>query len=165
VADQAVAGLLGALPHMGTLYAPSVNSWKRYGPHSFAPRYYNWGHDHRGCAIRLTGHGDGAHLESCLAGADANVYLALASYVAAMGYGIEEELTAPLACDGDAYQDQSALPLYGDLGEALQHFDGSPVADRLLGKDVVRHYVHLSRSELLWHRRHVTDMERLRGVR
>ncbi|MCI3273436.1 glutamine synthetase family protein [Streptomyces cylindrosporus] len=163
--DHAIAGLIGALPHLGVLYAPYVNSYKRYRPHSFAPLRYNWGIDHRGCAVRLAGHGERARLEVRLAGADATVYLAAAACIASIVYGIEEKLAAPLACGGDAYQDESSMPLPGDLGEALQQFDGSPVADRLLGKDVVRHYARLARAELLYHRRQVTDVERQRGIR
>ncbi|MFC8520644.1 glutamine synthetase family protein [Streptomyces sp. NPDC057257] len=162
--DHAVAGLIGALPHLGVLYAPYVNSYKRYRPKSFAPLRYNWGIDHRGCAIRLAGHGEGARLEVRLAGADANAYLAAAACIASIAYGIEEKLAAPPACGGDAYRDESAMPLPADLGEALQQFDGSPVADRLLGTDVVRHYTRLAHAELLHHRTHVTDVERQRAI-
>ncbi|MEU1275565.1 hypothetical protein [Streptomyces sp. NPDC005799] len=98
-------------------------------------------------------------------GADANAYLALAAYVAAMAHGIEERLTARPACDGDAYQDQATGPLFTDLSEALTYFDNSTIAQLLVGKDVVRHYAQASRAELAWHRRHVTDMERQRGIR
>ncbi|MET7694860.1 glutamine synthetase family protein [Streptomyces sp. NPDC005483] len=162
---RAVAGLLSALPHMAPLYAPTLNSYKRFQPHSFAPVRYNWGFDHRGCAIRVTGHGDGTHLEVRLAGADANAYVALAAYLAAMAHGIEEKVSLRPACDGDAYQDRASIPLYADLAEALQHFEHSTIAQCLLGKDVVRHYAHAARAELAWYRKHVSDLERLRGIR
>ncbi|MBO4259653.1 glutamine synthetase, partial [Streptomyces griseorubiginosus] len=147
------------------LYAPTPNSYKRYRPYSFAPTRYNWGHDHRGCAIRISGHGPGTHLEVRLAGADANAYLALAAYTAAITHGIQERLTPRPACDGDAYQDQGSIPLYRDLAEALAYFANSTIAHLLLGKDVVRHYSQAARAELDWHRRHVTDLERQRGIR
>ncbi|MFJ1975492.1 glutamine synthetase family protein [Streptomyces sp. NPDC087903] len=163
--QQATAGLLSALPHLAPLYAPTVNSYKRYRPRSFAPTRYNWGIDHRGCAIRVAGHGDSTRLEVRLAGADANVYLALAAYLAAMVHGIEEKLPLRAACDGDAYTDRKAMPLYADLSEALQHFEHSTLAHTLLGKEVVHHYARAAHAELDWHRRHVTDHERQRGVR
>ncbi|MFD8259557.1 hypothetical protein ACFV19_11545 [Streptomyces griseoluteus] len=74
---------------MAPLYAPTGKSYKRFQPHSFAPTRCNWGFDHRGCAIRVTGHGNGAHLEVRLAGADANACPAFTTYVAAMAHGIE----------------------------------------------------------------------------
>ncbi|MET7575400.1 glutamine synthetase [Streptomyces sp. NPDC005492] len=163
--DRAVAGLLGALPHMAPLYAPTVNSYKRYRPHSFAPLRYNWGYDHRGCAVRVAGHQEGARLECRLPGADANAYLAVAACAAAMAYGIEHKLQAQPACKGDAYQDQDSLALYADLAEGLRQFDDSPIAHSLLGRNVVRHYTRLAQAELLWHRTHVTDVEQARGIR
>ncbi|MGW3099518.1 glutamine synthetase family protein [Streptomyces sp. NPDC001102] len=161
----AIAGLLSALPHMAPLYAPTVNSYKRYQPHSFAPTHYNWGFDHRGCAVRVASHGAGAHLEIRLAGADASAYVTLAAYLAAIAHGIEENLTPRPACDSDAYQDQHSVPLYDDLAQALAYFEHSTVAHLLLGKDVVRHYAHAAQAELDYHRRHVTDLERQRGIR
>ncbi|MEU6557834.1 glutamine synthetase family protein [Streptomyces sp. NPDC046915] len=163
--DQAVAGLLSALPHMAPLYAPTVNSYKRYRTHSFAPTRFNWGFDHRGCAIRVTGHGSSARLEVRLAGADANPYTALAAYAAAMAHGIEEDLKARPATDGDAYQEKASMPLYADLGEALAHFEHSTIAGLLLGKDVVQHYADAAHSELAFYRAQVTDLERRRGIR
>jgi glutamine synthetase len=165
VMKHALAGLISATPHMAPLYAPTSNSYKRFQPHSFAPTRYNWGFDHRGCAIRVTGHGNGAHLEVRLAGADANAYLALTAYVASMAHGIEEKLTVRSARDGDAYQDRDSIPLYADLAEAVAYFEHSTVAQFLLDKDVVRHYSHAARAELTWSRRHVTDIERQRGIR
>ena len=162
---HAIAGLTSLLPHLAPLYWPGVNSYKRLRPHSFAPTRYNWGIDHRGCAVRVTGHGRRARLEVRLAGSDANAYLALAAYTAAMAHGIEEKLEPRPACEGDAYQDTSAIPVYADLADALQHFEHSTAAHRLFGEDVVGHYAHAARAELDWHRSHVTDTERHRGIR
>ncbi|MFJ9250494.1 glutamine synthetase family protein [Streptomyces sp. NPDC101776] len=162
---HAIAGLISALPHLAPLYWPGVNSFKRLRPYSFAPAFYNWGLDHRGCAVRVTGHGRQAHLEVRLAGSDANAYLALAAYVAAMVHGIEEKLEPRPACEGDAYQDTGAIPVYTDLADALHHFEHSTAAHLLLGEDVVQHYARAARTELDWHRSRVTDTERLRGIR
>ncbi|MEU1273564.1 glutamine synthetase family protein [Streptomyces sp. NPDC005799] len=162
---RAVAGMLSILPNLAPLYAPTVNSYKRYTPHSFAPVRYNWGIDHRGCAVRVCGHGKGTHLEVRLAGADADAYLALTAYVAAMVHGIEEGLTVRDVYEGDAYQDREAVPVCGDLGTALDYFEHSTAAQSLLGEDVVKHYARTAHAELNWHRRHVTDLERLRGIR
>jgi glutamine synthetase len=165
VMAHATAGLISALPHLAPLYAPTVNSYKRYRPHSFAPTRYNWGFDHRGCAVRITGHGARAHIEVRLAGADANAYLALAAYTAAIAHGIEEKLMPQPACESDAYQDRGSIPVYPDLAEALAYFEHSTVAHLLIGEGVVRHYAQVARAELAWHRRHVTDLERQRGIR
>ncbi|MEW1648616.1 glutamine synthetase family protein [Streptomyces sp. NPDC091219] len=162
---HAIAGLLSLLPHLAPLYWPTANSYKRLRPHSFAPTRYNWGIDHRGCAVRVTGHGRGARLEVRLAGSDANIYLTLAAYIAAMAHGIEEKLTPRQACEGDAYQDTSTMPVHADLADALRHFEHSTIAHNQLGKDIVTHYARAAHAELDWHRSRVTDTEQQRGIR
>jgi glutamine synthetase len=163
--EQAIAGLVPGLPHLAPLYAPTVNSYKRYRPHSFAPTRYTWGTDHRGCAIRVTGHGRGAHLEIRLAGADANAYLALTAYLAALTNGLDNTLAPPPPCTHDAYQDTQAIPVHPDLARAVHYFQDSTFANTLLGEDVVRHYARAAQAELDWHRTRVTDLERHRGIR
>ena len=159
-----IAGLLSGMPHLAPLYAPSPNSYKRYATaHSFAPQYMNWGYDNRGCAVRVTGHGDGTHLEVRLPGADANPYLALAATLASIVHGLIEKLTPPEPCQRDAYGDRQATPVRRDLAEALSYFDGSSFAERALGAEVVRHYATAADAEITWHRRQVTDVERDRG--
>ena len=161
--QEAIAGLLSGLPHLAPLYAPSVNSYKRFRPHSFAPTHFTWGRDNRGCAIRVTGHGDGAHLEVRLAGADANPYLALAAALAAIHHGLTERPEFPPETTGDAYQTDDGLPVRADLVEALADFRSSKLALGAFGPTVVRHYAYAARHEIRWHRHRVTDAERERG--
>ncbi|MFD7769844.1 glutamine synthetase family protein [Streptomyces sp. NPDC059787] len=158
-----IAGLLSGMPHLAPLYAPFPNSYKRHAtPHSFAPQHMNWGYDNRGCAVRVTGHGDSTHLEVRLPGADANPYLALAASLAAITHGVTEKLTPPDPCLGDAYEDRQAPPVRRDLAEALAYFDGSTLAQSLLGDEVVRHYARAAQAEITEHSRQVTDVERER---
>jgi glutamine synthetase len=161
---RSVAGLISGMPHLAPLYAPNSNSYKRYATaHSFAPQFMNWGHDNRGCAVRVTGHGKGTHLEIRLPGADANPYLALAASLAAIRHGLTEKLTPPEPCRGDAYADRKAVPVRRDLAEALAYFAGSEFAESALGANVVRHYATAVEAELTDDRRQVTDIERARG--
>lgn len=161
---HSIAGLLSKMPHLAPLYAPNPNSYKRYATaHSFAPQYMNWGHDNRGCAVRVTGHGDGTHLEIRLPGADANPYSALAASLASIVHGLTEKLTPPDPCQHDAYADRQAPPVRRDLAEALSYFDGNNFAETALGAEVVRHYATAAENELAEHRRQVTDVERERG--
>ncbi|MET9258043.1 glutamine synthetase family protein [Streptomyces sp. NPDC003717] len=161
---HSIAGLLSALPRLAPLYAPNPNSYKRYATaHSFAPQFLNWGFDNRGCAVRVTGHGDGTHLEIRLPGADANPYLAVAASLAAIVHGLTEKLTPPDPCRGDAYADREAPRVRRDLAEALAYFDGDDLATSALGAEVVRHYAVAAEAETAEHRRQVTDVERERG--
>ena len=55
--DQFVAGLLATTRDFTLLYAPNINSYKRFADASFAPTSVAWGMDNRTCAVRLVGSG------------------------------------------------------------------------------------------------------------
>lgn len=160
---QAIAGLVTAMPHLGPLYAPTVNSYNRFLPHSFAPTRFSWGHDNRGCAFRVTGHGEGTHLEIRLPPANANPYLALAASLAAIHHGLTNDLKPPPPCEGEPYEDSDALPVPGTLAEAVADFDASSLAQEAFGGAAVRHYAHAARAEVYAHRGQVGDVELERG--
>ena len=85
------------------LYAPNVNSYKRFADGSFAPTAVAWGLDNRTCAVRLVGHGPSARMENRLPGGDVNPYLALAAMLAGGLHGIEHELELEDELVGNAY--------------------------------------------------------------
>ncbi|NEA56626.1 glutamine synthetase [Streptomyces sp. SID13666] len=162
LAEQAITGLLDALPALAPLYAPNANSYKRFAPRSFAPTRFTWGIDNRTCAVRVVGHGDGLHLEIRLPGADANPYLALAAALAGITHGLDHERKPPPACTGNAYDATDAPPVPTTLDRAVTAFRHSPVAQRAFGADVVEHYARLGQIEAAAHRFAVTDTDRHR---
>ena len=90
------------------LYAPNVNSYKRFAAGSFAPTAIAWGLDNRTCAVRLVGHGKSARMENRLPGGDVNPYLALAAMLAGGLHGIEHELELEDELVGNAYTSDGA---------------------------------------------------------
>ncbi|WP_457110885.1 glutamine synthetase family protein [Marmoricola sp. URHA0025 HA25] len=72
VYDHFIAGLLATMREFTLLYAPNVNSYKRFAAGSFAPTAIAWGLDNRTCAIRLVGTGPSARLENRVPGGDVN---------------------------------------------------------------------------------------------
>ncbi|MFJ1706866.1 glutamine synthetase family protein [Kitasatospora sp. NPDC088346] len=161
--EQAVAGLLAVLPATAPLWAPYVNSYRRYGDHSFAPARFTWGRDNRSCAVRVVGHGRSLRLEIRLPGADANPVLALAAVLAGIRHGIEASLKPCAASVGDAYQDAAAKAVPRSLAEALAGFETSTLAAGLLGERVVAHLASVARLDLDHHAARVTDAELERG--
>ncbi|MEU2956268.1 glutamine synthetase family protein [Streptomyces xanthochromogenes] len=162
IGRQAVAGLLLALPDLAPLYAPTINSYRRYVPGSFAPAVMTWGYDNRTCAVRVVGAGDELHLEVRLPGADANPYLAVAAAVAAICHGLDEELEPPLDCDSNSYAaDAPGVP--ATLEHALSRFRRSPLAGTALGEETVLHYARLAEIEVEHHGAQVTGEEQRRG--
>ena len=52
-----LGGLVAASRELSLLFAPNVNSYKRFQPDSWAPTAVAWGLDNRTCGLRLVGHG------------------------------------------------------------------------------------------------------------
>ncbi|MCE4944319.1 MULTISPECIES: glutamine synthetase family protein [Streptomyces] len=157
-----LAGQLAAMRDFTLLYAPNINSYKRFRPGSFAPTAVAWGPDNRTCALRVVGHGRSHRLENRLPGGDVNPYLAVAGMVAAGLYGIEHALELPDATTGNAYNGDAAhVPT--TLREAAELWERSPIARAAFGDEVVDHYRHMARVEQDAYDAAVTDWERFRS--
>jgi glutamine synthetase len=160
---QALAGLLATMREFTLLYAPNVNSYKRYQPGSFAPTAVRWGLDNRTCALRLVGHGLSLRVENRVPGADVNPHLAIAGMVAAALYGIEHQLDLEAAVPGNAYEDAAAPRVPATLRDALSLWENSGIAHAVFGDEVVAHYANAARIELAAFDAAVTDWELFRG--
>ena len=157
-----IAGVLATLREFTLLYAPNINSYKRFVEGSFAPTAVAWGMDNRTCAVRVVGHGKSMRPELRLPGGDVNQYLAVAAILAGGLHGIENELELEPALDGNAYASGVArVPT--TLREAAELFGASEVARSAFGDDVVDHYLNNARVELAAFDSAVTDWERVRG--
>ncbi|MFF8320077.1 glutamine synthetase family protein [Streptomyces bobili] len=153
-----LAGQLAALRDFSLLYAPHINSYKRFQPGSFAPTAVAWGHDNRTCSLRVVGHGRSLRFENRLPGGDVNPHLAVAGLVAAGLYGIEQKLELPEPCAGNAYTaDFAHVPT--TLREAAELWENSPIARAAFGDEVVAHYRNMARVELEAFDAAVTDWE------
>ncbi|MFF7885075.1 glutamine synthetase family protein [Streptomyces sp. NPDC007896] len=153
-----LAGQLAALRDFSLLYAPNINSYKRFQPGSFAPTAVAWGHDNRTCSLRVVGHGRSMRFENRLPGGDVNPHLAVAGLVAAGLYGIEQKLELPEPCAGNAYTAEYAhVPT--TLREAAELWENSPIAKAAFGDEVVAHYANMARVELEAFDAAVTDWE------
>ncbi len=160
--DSFVAGVLATMRDFTLLYAPNVNSYKRFAAGSFAPTAIAWGNDNRTCAVRLVGHGPSARMENRLPGADVNPHLALAAMLAGGLHGIEQELELEDELVGNAYtSDKEHVP--STLREARDAFASSDLARTAFGDEVVDHYTNMADVELAAFDAAVTDWELVRG--
>ncbi|MFC1404792.1 MULTISPECIES: glutamine synthetase family protein [Streptacidiphilus] len=157
-----LAGQLAAMRELTLLYAPNINSYKRFRPGSFAPTAVAWGRDNRTCSLRVVGHGPSLRFENRAPGGDVNPYLAVAGMIAAGLHGIEQQLELPEPCAGNAYSaDYEHLP--ATLREAAGLWAGSKIAEAAFGSDVVQHYLRMAEVEQDAYDSAVTDWERFRS--
>ncbi|MDO8177926.1 MAG: glutamine synthetase family protein [Undibacterium sp.] len=99
-----IGGLQTYLPDLMLIFAPSVNSFRRFIPGSQAPINLQWGVDNRTAGLRIPVSAPAARrVENRIAGADANPYLAMAASLAAGLAGMEEQLQPGAAVEGSAY--------------------------------------------------------------
>jgi glutamine synthetase len=85
------------------MFAPNVNSYKRFRAGSFAPTGIAWSYDNRTAGFRVVGRGRGLRIECRMPGADANPYLAMAATLAAGLDGITNQTEPPPMFRGDVY--------------------------------------------------------------
>lgn len=160
--QQWVAGLLATARDFSLLWAPTVNSYKRFQPDSWAPTAIAWGHDNRTLGFRAVGHGSGTRVESRIPGADANSYLAFAGTIAGGLYGIRHGLSLPPAFEGNGYTAPDLHRIPADLGEAIALWERSDIARECFGDDVHQHLLVAARYEWRSFHKAVTDWERRR---
>jgi glutamine synthetase len=159
---QFLGGLMKYAPELCLLFAPTINSYKRYQSASWAPTKMAWSLDNRTVGFRVVGRGNSYRIENRMPGADANPYLAFAATLAAGLAGLEEKLDCGEDYQGNAYVDPSLRSLPRTLREAADLLDGSKLARTALGSDVVDFYVHTARLEVQAYDDAVTDWERSR---
>ena len=169
---QFLAGVLDKLPEFMALYAPLINSYKRYVEGTWAPLNTTWGMDNRTCSARIINVTRRAiRIENRVPGADANFYLVFAATLASGLYGIERKLELPARLDGNAYDEDtitkaiesgSIRALARNLSTATDLLENSDIAREYLGSDFVEHFVATRRWEVKEYEKAVTNWDRRR---
>ena len=162
VGKSFIAGQLKHLRELSLLFAPNINSYKRYVPGSFAPTAIRWGRDNRTCALRLVGHGQSLRLENRVPGGDVNPYLAVAGIIAAGLDGVKNKLKLEDAFTGNAY-DSDSPRVPATILEAQILWADSAWVKEVFGAEVQAHYANMAQVELDAYSKTVTDWELFRN--
>jgi glutamine synthetase len=159
---QFLGGLLKYSPELCLFFAPTINSYKRYQPGSWAPTRMAWALDNRTVGFRIVGEEKSFRLENRMPGADANPYLAFAAMIAAGMAGIGERLDCGEEYLGNAYVDEKLSRLPASLSVAADLLEKSKFARHAFGDGVVDFYVRHARLESEAFDKAVTDWEKAR---
>lgn len=153
----AIAGTLTSMRELQAIFAPHLNSYRRFQPGSYAPTSPDWGLDNRSAAVRVPEFfGPGARLEHRISGADANPYLVIAAILGGMLTGLDEGLDPGPPIDEAG---PSRHRLYSIWSRAIEGFAKSRIAAEIFGKDYRRVYAAVRRSEVRALSDMVTDVE------
>jgi glutamine synthetase len=154
-----IAGLVTHMPELMAMICPTVNSYKRIVPGTWAPINATWGVDTRTTAVRaIPGREKSSRVELRLAGADINPYFAMAAALAAGIDGLERKLDPPQATT-NAYADPHGAPLPKTLEQAVDLFHQSALARDWFGDEFVDHYAATRTWEVRQFNKAVTDWE------
>jgi glutamine synthetase len=158
-----LGGLMSVTRELAWMFAPSVNSYKRYQAESWAPTAIALGHDNRTCGYRLVGEHKSFRIESRIPGADVNPYLAFAATIAGGMHGIENKIEAPDIFHGNAYEATDVERVPSSLHEAIEVFRTSEIAREALGDFVHRHLLNTAvQEQFVFDNNCVTDWELMR---
>lgn len=128
-----MGGLQTYIPAVMSLFAPNVNSYRRFGGDS-APINLYWGYDNRSTGLRVPDASPSNYrIENRCPGADVNPYLSFAATLACGYLGIQKQIEPSEPYEGNAYKESLTLPrsLHEALG-LLQECDD--IADIFGGK-------------------------------
>ncbi len=157
-----LGGWMAHAPELMVFFAPTINSYKRYLPGSWAPTGIAWSYDNRTAGFRVVGEGPSLRIECRIPGADCNPYLAYAAVLAAGLDGIAKKIEPPPVFVGDVYEAAGLPRVPATLRDALALFESSDFVRQSFGEDVQEHYAHFYHDEQNAYDRAVTDWERWR---
>lgn len=155
-----LGGLMTTAREMAWMYAPFVNSYKRYQLGSWAPTAIVWSRDNRTCGFRTVGEHNGFRVECRIPGADVNPYLGFAATIASGLWGIENEIEPPEMFVGNAYEAKRVPRVPYSLHEAVDVFRKSKVAREAFGDFVFEHLLNTAvQEQTIFDNTCVTDWE------
>ncbi|MCG8909747.1 MULTISPECIES: glutamine synthetase family protein [Pseudomonas] len=155
-----IGGLQKLIPEALPLFAPNVNSFRRFLPDTSAPVNVEWGEENRTVGLRVPDSTpDNRRVENRLAGADANPYLALAASLLCGYIGMVEGFKPSAQVKGRGYERRNLrLPL--TIEAALECMEGSKTLEKYLGDKFIRGYVAVKRAEHENFKRVISSWER-----
>lgn len=154
-----LAGLIATAREFSLLWAPTVNSYKRFQLGSWAPTGIGWGIDNRTLGFRKVGHGKGTRVECRIPGADANTYFAFAGQIAGGLYGIRHRLPLGEPYVGNGYEAPEIDRIPWNLPDAIALWEGSSIARECFGDEVHHHILTMAQAEWEAFNHSVTDWE------
>lgn len=156
---QAVGGLQAVMGEAMAVFAPNVNSYRRFVPNAFTPMNRRWGYNNRSTGIRIpAGPANARRIEHRVSGADANPYLAIAAVLSGIHYGLTRAVDPGAPFEGNAAGFTDPTVQF-NLDGALAAMEAGPVMAEYFGPAYVDVYCAAKRVELARFRNHIPRVE------
>ena len=162
-ASELFYGFLGGLqtymPEAMLIFAPYVNSYRRFLDPWASPVNLAWAIDNRTVGLRVPdSEPENRRVENRLAGSDVNPYLALAATLACGYLGMVEGLKPTEAAEGSAYGSEFGLHRY--IYAAIEVLRASEAMRSMLGEHFIDIYCALKYDEYREFQEIITPWER-----
>lgn len=156
-----IAGQMEFMRALSAFTNPTINSYKRTVPGTWAPDSVSWGFDNRTCTLRVirAPGPKSTRVEYRLTGGDINPHLALAATIAAGLYGITHELPLAEPVSGNAYSHTPRIPLPRSLESAVDTARAEARLKEILPEELVEHFLATREWEVRQYQDAVTDWE------
>ncbi len=155
-----LAGQIACLGDLAIFVAPVVNSYKRFAAGSWAPTTLAWGYDNRTCGFRVVGHGSAVPARDPHPRRRCEPVPRVRGAPGSRAVRDRGEARARSGVRGERVRvGRGAVPR---TPCARRSQPSSGVARRLLGDDVVDHYLNYARHEQALFDQTVTGYERER---
>ncbi len=154
VAESFIAGILTKVPEITLFLNPITNSYERFGKFE-APKYVSWSHQNRSQLIRIpAATGKKVRMELRSPDPAINPYLAFALIIGAGLYGIENELTLPIALNLDLYKADKNITekltlLPSSLDMAISLTENSQFVKDIIGDEMLQKYISIKKEEVI----------------
>ncbi len=157
---HAIGGMKETMAESMAIFAPNANSYRRFVSQSYAPTAPIWGINNRSVSLRVpSGPAASRHVEHRIAGADANLYLAVATVLAAAEHGILRRLDPGPPVEGNGYAQVRERTLPATWHEALQRAGASSFLAGALGADFLKVFLAIKQQECARFSAEVTELD------
>ncbi len=154
-----IGGLQRYMPEAMLVFAPYVNSYRRFLKPESSPVNLAWAVDNRTVGLRIPDSGPEARrVENRLAGSDVNPYLVIAASLACGYLGMVEGLTPTAETKGSAYGGE--FDLHRHIYHAIESLQDSDAMRSMLGEEFVTLYTALKEDEYREFQEIITPYER-----
>lgn len=145
---HALGGLRQTMGESMLVFAPHLNSWRRFANQSYAPVNTAWGVNNRSVALRVP-EGDlkSRRIEHRPAGVDANPYLVGATVLAGILHGLDNKIDPGPQTKGNAYKTEDRANIPRDWREAIDAAKASEFLKTALGADMHRTFTEVKAAE------------------
>ena len=155
-----LGGLQAFIPELMPMFAPNVNSYRRFLTGESVPVNLHWGIENRTVGLRVPDAPSAAkRVENRIAGADANPYLAIAATLICGYIGMMQSIAASEETTSRANGMLSEnLPLNIDL--AIDQMANSDTIKEYLGEEFVRGFIGTRQADYNHYKSEISAWER-----